>query len=235
VPVPGLWLDLVPQGSPLEPFSVTGAGQPAPAGVPGADQIGTPVRVDGDPFVLTADGLAFVPEFAYAVHTASDIGQQLPEVEVGTHGVDIATDETTLQPEDWPEDPLHPVGGEAWCLLMQPQSDTGAPVVQLATPTDESAVFDDETQQTVEVAPGRGAIVRTSTAGVLGRGTTYLVDSSGTAYALGVGEGESAEVVLSYLGYGGVEPAAVPPTWVEQLTPGPSLTRAAARRPPEGL
>ena len=67
-PVPGLWLDLVPRGGSLEPFSVEGAGSRVDTGVDGLDQVGSPLRVDGRPYVLSRDGLLPLSDFAYTIY-----------------------------------------------------------------------------------------------------------------------------------------------------------------------
>jgi hypothetical protein len=72
--------------------------------------------------------------------------------------------------------------------------------------------------------------VRATGSGVEDRGTTHLVDASGTRYPIG---GDIADT-LSRLGYGGVEPVPVPLAWVDLFAGGPELSRERAVQPVRG-
>ena len=211
-PAPGLWLDLVPTGSALEPFDVTGAGDTVDTGSPDLETVGTPVRLEGRGYVLGKAGLLPVSEFAYTLYRSSGPGANLPEQEVESSEVPklrtVNDADQQPYPLDWPQDDVSPFAAvDTPCLLMT-TSPTSPATVRLAAPTD--AESGDPAEQTSSpralgpgvtrsVASGHGALVQATSAGVIGSGTTFLVDATGTRYA--VGQKGSVSATLTALGY----------------------------------
>jgi len=230
-PVPGVWLDLLPLGSPLQPFRVEGSGAPAPVGEAGQASIGSVVNVGGRHYVLTRGGLGLLSDFAYAMYTSAGPGSHLREVDADTGeiaGVPSAGD--APYPQDWPTSPVSPSGSDASCVLMTTEEDE-APTVRLATPTSETALpSSTDGSRTVAVDSGAGAVFRATSGGVLDKGTVYLVDSTGTRYAVS----RPVPVLLARLGYGAVSPVAVPLPWADLFGDGPVLDAGRARRPAGG-
>jgi type VII secretion protein EccB len=242
-PAAGLWLDLVPTGSPLEPFGVKGEGGKADTGSSDLDTVGTPVRLEGRGYVLGKAGLLPVSEFAYTLYRSSGPGANLPEQKVDSSQVaklrTVNDPDQRPYPQDWPQDDVSPFAGvEAPCLLMT-TSPTSPATVRLAAPTDAES-SDPGAQATSpralgagltrNVASGHGALVQTTSAGVIGSGTTFLVDATGTRFA--VGQKGSVSATLTALGYQDVRPAPVPSSWMDVLGDGPALTSTAAARTP---
>ena len=228
-PVPGLWLDLITPGASLEPFTVRGAGDRMDTGVDGLDTVGAPVKVDGRPYVLSRDGLLPVSDFAYTLYRSSGPGAQIPEQQKESGDI---TELRTVNdagarpyPADWPESDVTPYdNGDAPCLLLT-TADESAPQVRLAAAPDDEVVPTGSTV-TRTVESGHGAVVEASAGGVIGAGTTFLVDATGTRYA--VGEKGAVTAAMTALGYADVEPATVPAPWMDLFGDGPELTPRAA-------
>ncbi len=228
--VPGQWLDLVDVGSPLEPFDVPGQGDRVDTGVPRLDRVGTPLRVGDRPYLLVKGGrLLELTPFAYQVYRSSGPGARFPELELA------ATEVTRLRtvtgasqdvfPRDWPEDEVSPfTAPDAPCVRLT-TGDDAAGYAELATATADG-VEASGSAMTRTVGAGLGAVVRSSTGGVVGAGTTVLVDSTGTRYALGTRGGEQS--AMAALGYGDVKPRAVPKAWLALFSDGPTLSTRAA-------
>ena len=86
-------------------------------------------------------------------------------------------------PRDWPEQAVTPFDrSDAPCLTLTTDRDKAA-TVQLAAPLSDSPVAGSGTVRTVE--SGHGALVQATSGGVIGSGTIFLVDSTGTRYAVG--------------------------------------------------
>ena len=230
-PVPGVWLDLLPLGSPLQPFRVEGTGAAAPVGSAGSASIGSVVNVDGRHYVLTQDGLALLSDFAYALYTSAGPGAQLPPVDVETGQVGgVPPVREDPYPDDWPRSSVTPSDSEASCVLLTTHEDD-VPTVRLASPVTEAAVPPSTgAVRSVEVDSGAGAVFRATSGGVLDRGTVYLVDSTGTRYAVG----RPVSVYLAKLGYGADSPVAVPLPWADLFGDGPLLAARPASQPAGG-
>ena len=242
-PAPGLWLDLIPTGSPLTPFPVKGQGGKVDTGSPELDTVGTPVRLEGRSYVLGREGLLPLSDFASTLYQSSGPGANLPEQEIESSEVPklrtVNDPDQSPFPRDWPEQDVSPFASvEAPCLLMT-TSPTSPATVRLAAPTDNEST-DPGAQVSSpraltagvarHVASGHGALVQATSAGVIGTGTTFLVDATGTRYA--VGQKGAVAAALTALGYQDVRPAPVPTSWMDVLGDGPALTSAAAARTP---
>ena len=231
-PVPGRWLDLTSPADDVAPFSVERAGARTNTGVDGLDTVGTPVRVDDRPYVLGAKGLVPLTEFAYAVYRSTGLGAQLDEVKVQSADVaDVPTASGSSRrpyPVSWPTDRVTPFATpSAPCLLMTTRDEKAA-TVELATAPAASEAISTGSTDTRSVDSGHGALVQGGSAGVIGAGTVFLVDATGTRYA--VGNGDQASGAMRALGYAGTTPAPVPPSWLELFADGPELTPQAAAR-----
>ena len=107
--VPGLWLDLITPGRAAEAVRARRrrATRPTP-GSTASTPIGTPVKVDGRPYVLGQEGLLPVSAFAYSLYRSSGTGAGLPEVQVRSGEVaNVRTvNDASAQPypTDWPEE-----------------------------------------------------------------------------------------------------------------------------------
>ena len=227
VDVPGTWLDLVEPGDPLIPFSVVGAGQRSRTGVSGLDTIGTPVRIGQQGYVLGTKGLLPLRPFAFKIYTSSGLGSDLRTVNATEGQLNVDTDRAAGDrpySTTWPEDlPSTYSQGDSPCLVLQTQDGAKATAV-LARTTDQDLLSRD-TARTQLVQSGHGAVVRATTAGVLDVGQVYLVDATGTRYAVGT-KGNPTDSLLR-LGYGKVTPRPVPQAWTELFGDGPALVSGA--------
>ena len=225
VEVSGLWLDLVPEGTALPGPQLAGEGRRVDTGVPGLNEAGTPVEVDGRTFVLSAEGkLLETTVFADLVYSArrQPVEKQFSEIQ------DLDTlpgDEA--YPEDWPEDAVTPYETPATPCVVMDSAEGEAPVVRLATVSD--TAYATSTDVTRNVSLRAGAVVRGVSANVLDAGPVYLVDGTGTSYAVGQ---NSDGAGLESLGYGDYVPRPVPATWMDLFAPGPQLSQADAAKQP---
>ncbi len=236
-PAPGVWVDLFPLGSPLQPFEVEGSGRPVPATIDAPSQvsrIGTPLLVDGRPFVVARDGLVALSEFDFAMYQSGGRGAVRP-VEVSAGDIaSMPTSEEEPAPVDWPDDavasyvPASDDTTASVCALLE-TSEGDAGKVSLATPVEGSAAVPGEQagSRSVDVDNGHGALVQANGGGVVTRGTVYVVDASGTRYPLGGTVDDTRE----RLGYGDVTPADVPLAWADLFPDGPELSREQAWQP----
>jgi type VII secretion protein EccB len=228
-PVPGVWLDLLPLGSPLRPFTVPGSGESASAraAVPGVVEIGSVVRVGDSTYVLMRHGLAPLGDFAAALYTSAGAGAGLPEIVVEPGRVaGVPTVEERPFPEDWPTRLVSASDAEVSCVVLA-TGEGEVPKVRLAEPVGAVALPTGDGSDDVRVDSGSGALFRAVSGGVLDRGTIYLVDSSGIRFAVGTPLGET----LDRLGYGGVAPVPVPQAWADLFSDGPVLDADHAARP----
>jgi type VII secretion protein EccB len=229
--VTGVWLDLVPPGTPLETFAIPGAGDRVDTGVPGLDTVGTPLSVDGRPYVLGPDGtLISLTPFAAAVYTSSGPGARLAGRAVEVTASEVATlrtdgDQESPYPEDWPVEEVEDYATpNVSCVRLDTEEDEVATVSLTAPSPGAPEVPSGQFSRTI--APGGGALVRVTSGGLLGVGRVFLIDSTGTRYAVGTKEDTAS--ALTSLGYGDVVPRPVPQPWTQLFQDGPALTRADA-------
>jgi hypothetical protein len=181
-----------------------------------------------------------VTDFAYTLYRSSGPGATLPEQQVEASDIPGLTtiDDPDARPfpEDWPEDDVQPFAEvESPCLMLS-TSESAPAVVRLAAP-----IRDTPTDSTSAEAPqpatagvthyvdsGHGALVQGTSGGVIGSGTTFLVDSTGTRYA--IGRKGAVDGTLTSLGYRDVRPVPVPAPWMDVLGDGPALTTSDASR-----
>ena len=227
--VPGSWLDLFPELDPLVPLTVPGDGEPyAGAGAQGA-RVGTVIEVgSGDGlqrFVLTREGLAQLSEVGWQLRQAASAQPAVQATQAELAAVPTAP---VPYPTTWPQQVPAPFEDASTCALLTAGTDE-SPQVELAAPGEDAGP---DGTGAVSVDSGHGALVR----GVTGSsqdGTVYLVDPTGTRFALDPGT-EGVEAVTGRLGYAAVTPTLVPQPWVEALGDGPALSTAAAQAVAEG-
>jgi type VII secretion protein EccB len=229
VAAPGAFVDLYTPGSALRwPVEdIPGLGEPLPAdvgGPGGATTVGQLVRnvdVGGAPAILTRAGAAPITEFAaalYSVQAPGGLGTALDLTNADL--ADVPNDTGAYAPESWPAT-LPGTTTEQPCAVLSTSTDGGARTTfATAEPSDE--IF---SGRRVAVAPGSGALVRSSSTGT-GAGPVYLVDQTATRFEITTPSRE----VLARLGYAEVEPAIVPAPWLAHLGDGPELNAEAARR-----
>ena len=216
------WLTLFSPGRTLAPITVAGAG----ASLTGSDlKVGAVVHPTGSAanqrYLVSADGeLAPMSPLAYQLYllgTGSTMGGQR-DVSPGEIS-SLPTAKSPAGSATWPTSTLHPLAGtEPTCAALIGSS------TQLATVTD--GVSLPSRSAGVRVANGAGALVRT---GPTGAGMLYLVDGTGTAFAVpGANSG-----LIARLGYTEAEVRQVPQAWIDFLPTGPALTVAGAGATPQ--
>jgi type VII secretion protein EccB len=222
VPVDGRWLNLFQPGATLAPITVAGAG----SAVSGSDlEVGSVVHptgtADDQRYLVTANGqLARLSPLAYQLYllgTGAKLG--------GARQVspaDIATLPTAKAPggsSNWPAAALVPSSdGSPECALL---SRTGGTTATVLAGIAKGATF----PTVAGVHATAGSLVRT---GPKGSGETYLVDQTGTAFAI---PGATSEI-LGRLGYAESDVAEVPQAWIDFLPSGPALTVSHAGSSP---
>ncbi|HET8604860.1 MAG TPA: type VII secretion protein EccB [Marmoricola sp.] len=218
--VPGQWLDLFALGSPLGPFRVPGQGRHVGTAVRGLDTVGTPVQVNGRPYVLGTRGhLLRLTDFAWTMYRSAGPGAVDPVQLSAGEATRLATAAGDRPyPEDWPEQDVSAYSSptEPCALLTRGQAPGGTLAVPRGTQATTSG-----SGIVRAVQAGHGALVRATTANVLDVGQVYLLDASGTSYAVGNKGGEQPAKVA--LGYADVTPVPVPQAWVDLFADGPQL------------
>lgn len=224
VPVTGLWLSLFFEGSPLEVPDLAATERQVDTGVAALRRVGTPVQLDSGTYVLDADGrLLPTSAFSHAV-----LQTEIPVVTIEGAGADQVPIEPSPQrpayPSDWPEDAVTPyTQPQAPCVRMDVGQRT-LPRLTLATASESDLLAEGDTIDR-DVLPGRGAVVRAVSGGVLDAGNVYLVDGAGTAFPVGADADGST---LPQLGYASYDPRPVPQAWLGVLGSGPALSTTAA-------
>ena len=169
-PVPGLWLDLVPEGSPLDVFTLPGAGSTLDTGVDGLDRVGTPVEVDGRPYVLGRKGLLPLSRFAYTVYGSSSaaVGSPVQKRPPTSRASRRHRPEGAALPRRLAAGHGEPVHrSDAPCLLLRTHADSAA-TVELAAPRSSAPLVAQGVTRAVQT--GHGALVQATSGGVIGSG-----------------------------------------------------------------
>ncbi len=243
VTVPGLWVDLFPEAEVIAPFDVPASGSSVETGVVGLVEIGQPVQIDGRPYlVLSRDELVALTDFAYAVYLSSGDWEGREDLEVSSAEVtdfDTVTDPGRRPyPDTWPESMVTPFSApDAPCARLTTSADTSDASAGDAPPTVELAlartdtVLPESRDVTRDVTVGTGAVVRAWNGGSLERGAAFLVDPTGTSYALG--RADTLEPTMAALGYAEVAPVPVPAAWIDLFADGPLLSPETASQSPD--
>ncbi len=222
VAVDGRWLNLFDTGAPLEPIVVPGAGGPV-AGT--TIEVGAVVHTSGTPeserYLMTPEGaLAKLSPLAYQLYllgTGVEMGsvQDVSPSDIRS----IPTAATGAGGEDWPEDAVSELAQDSQpCAVLQ-HDDQGAATTTLGTLAADTVLTDGA----VSVAVDGGALVRAARSGAGAIGMLYLIDATGTAFAIPDGDGAAAQ-----LGYAPEDIVAVPEAWIQFIPTGPALTAQAA-------
>lgn len=232
VTVPDAWLSLIPEGGPLDARGLGIAGLGRPAGLPGyaGALVGDLVERDGRTFAITSAGLVRLSPFADRVLRSTPLaGARLPKVLTPSSGAPFDTVGETFEGAQWPDDvPQGTVDpGSELCAVLDTARDE-APSVRLALARDGSDLAEAVAAGTspVEVASGRGALVRVGGFDSTSARAVYLVDERGRTYPL------AGKQEIINLGYADVPPLVVPDTWNRLFAPGPELSQSAALCPP---
>ena len=133
------------------------------------------------------------------------------------------SDTKDFVPADWPR-AIPRAATNVPCAVLETQDGKAASTHLALQPPDSPWVKPPNKEQ-VYVQPGRGALVRASSTATAG--PVSVVDQSGQSFTI---TDPSAET-LARLGYAGMTPRYVPPTWVAQLPAGPALSEAAVGAP----
>ncbi|RBY86113.1 type VII secretion protein EccB [Blastococcus sp. TF02A-26] len=243
------WLSGLPAGEPLQPEPVAGRGA-ASAAVAGAvvGQVRVVRSGDGAQYYqVAADRIVEITEVQAAVLLAA------PETAAQAYGGAVAealpltAAEANAAPREElpdavPTDP--PAAPPAMAEVVGPEDTvcagfsgaTATPSIAVGATVDTTGASPSPRQadagtvlaDLVVVAPGSGALVEARPSGEASRGALFLVTDEGWAYPV------PSEDAAARLGYGGVEPVAMPDQLVARVPTGPALTVTAAGAPALG-
>ena len=228
-PVEAAWLNLYPEGSPLAPFSVPQAGEPAGGGSDPLKDfvIGGVLEVDKDSevrrYLVTGAGqLAPLPEVAYRIYRLGEgIAAAEPKAAQLASVSSARIAQSRRVPADWPSRPGRAVSADQRICAQLVSPDEGSNPALGSIPVNPSA--DEPTQAPgVSVKGGSGALVRASSGGSLG--ATSIVTDLGVAFGVG-GEHDST---LAQLGYQRDSVHVIPAAWMSLIPAGVELSSAAA-------
>lgn len=228
LPVSGIFLNLFEEGAPLGLPEIPRDGEQVQTGLPDLRVVGTPVEVAGSSYVLGPDAtLISTSEFTDEVLQSSRRPVVLDSAQAAA--LESSPGES-VAPTSWPETvPTAYSQPQSPCVRMDLAPET-LPQVSLATPAS-ADMLPTLGEVSRRVSPGIGAVVRAISGGVLDSGAIYLVDGSGTSYAVGVdGDGSS----LAALGYAEQVPRPMPQPWLALFESGPALDPREANQPVTG-
>ena len=221
--VDGNWLNLFTEGADLEPIVVPNAGER----ITGTDlEIGSVVNPQGtDDLFLITNGAELAPlsPIAYQLYLLGT-GQTLGDAREASASVLAAL--PNAKPAggaDWPTDALTPLETDGNTCALLTHVDGEARTV-LATLRDDSR--EDDRKIGVVVERGHGSLVYT---GNPSSRFAYLVDESGTAYAIPAVDDD----VLARLGFTAKDLDQVTAPWLAFLAVGPALDKEAAMQTPK--
>lgn len=226
--VPGTWVDQFPLADDFAPLRVPEVRGDVPDAQAGLPAYGTKVLVpqpDGSDraYVRTRQGLSPLSELASALYDIG-AGPDTP-TPVRVTQAELSSLPTTdaLYPESWPTALPTRLDSAVACALLTTETQQ-LPVVTLAVPAAPASQPAERSDAVVD--PSHGALVRAVSGGVVNRGEVFLVDATGTMYALG----DPEPTVQAQLGYAAVSPAPVPLAFLNALRAGPELGPGAARQ-----
>lgn len=254
VQVSATWVNGVRAGPDLAVRAIPGFGERADYGVGRKRAVRVGQLFEADPgagvgtryYIAARDGLAIIPttveQLLVADPTKDPTGGDSPQVvKVPTAAIG-ATDRSDLKlvPDGFPEEPGQirqvTVGGgaggsPALCASYRQNQDNSVTTTThlttvAAVPAGRTAsrtVSGEQVQ--VVVPPGRAAVVRNLPHEGQPGGSRYLVTDQGAKFPVPPAQG-SATHVLDILGYGSVDPVAVPDGILGLLPSGPALDQA---------
>jgi hypothetical protein len=228
VEAPAAWLNLFAPGSELAGFQIPHAGEAAihQAEVEGREvRIGSVVRIAAGErtraYVVTENSeLAQLTTTAAALYEYGLTPEQQALAPVTAQGTQLQafTFSSELKyPPDWPEQIDEPLeSGAIACALT-----TGEPDVASAA---RLAVAKEPVEPGTRVEKGRGALIVPSDSATGTASYPFLVDHSGTAYAIP----RDPDTVLAQLGYSPENATYAPRAWIALFAAGPALDPEAA-------
>lgn len=220
------WLNLFDAGAPFTPLVVEGAGE----ALGGSTLfVGSAVHPQNSEkrFIVTQQAtLAPLSELAFQLYLLGT-GERGSVLEVTPAEIsDLPTDALPAGGADWPDEVLQPVEpGASVCAMLGHDKQSKLPTTTLAT------TFAPPTGTDATVAVGAGALVAAGGEGLQGVNEVYVVDQSGTSFAIP----DSSDDVLARLGYTTGNISVLTTAWMQFFASGPELTITAAGRTPDGI
>lgn len=230
-PVEATWLNLFPEGSPLAPFTIPQAGEPAGGGsdplkdfvIGGVLEVGEGTETRR--YLVTGAGqLTPLSEVAYRVYR---LGKGIAAAEpLPADFASVSSAEVTQSrrlPSDWPARPGKAVNAKHRVCAQLVATDAGPAVALGSVPVPANASANQPSEKPgVSVKGGSGALVRASSGGSVG--ATSIVTDLGVAFGIG---GEH-DATLAQLGYQHDAVHVVPAAWMSLVPAGVELSSDAA-------
>lgn len=239
------WLDALPQGPDLGPPAVPGIGGAGPVVAGAASTVGQLFQVSGGgAYVAYPDGLAPVSALQAALLAADPAlsaayagGQvralPLTAADAATAARSATTPARTAGLPSRAPTLLDTTAADlAVCASFTDAAGTAAPTVRTTTATPGTVsgtgsgpvdAFGGPVADSVDIPPGRGALVRALPGPGVTTGTLYLVTDLGLKFPLDSG-------AQSDLGLKSARPVVLPAAVVQLFRTGPTLSEAAAAR-----
>jgi type VII secretion protein EccB len=234
IPVAESWLQLFPEGGPLddEGLGIEGGGDPLPAapafdGYPTDARIGDYFRRSGRTYLITAEGPVVADPFALTVLQHTEFDGRRPQQVALDDDVDLTFHEPPYTAARWPVDVpegRRQLENSQACAVLD-AAPGRPPAVSLGLDPGPEARAE-RPGTVVEVTSGRGAVMRAADWTSATGGAPYLVDDRGISYRL------VDRTAVDNLGYGEIDWTVVPDVWLELFEPGVGLSRDAALCPP---
>jgi type VII secretion protein EccB len=232
IPAPNRWLGWIPEGVPLGPAEISGAGDPGPQVGGVAYPVGTVFRQRAESgteqvFVSRPEGLAPLSRTEFLLLEAA--GRRIVQVDTATVAAAPQSPDRSLTTR------LPDLAGARWadpagrvlCLRQQPvTAETYRSAVVFADGA--ATAVADKGRAGVRVRPGSGMVVLPVPApkgskGFWARPTPWFVSEAGVAYP--VPDAES----LAALKFGEAPPVPFPKDLLAELPQGPALSRDAVK------
>lgn len=224
---PDAWLDKVPDGKPLAPADIPGAGDPGSAVGGQKYPIGSvfqqrPGNGQDRTYVLRKDGLAQISATEFALLAASS---DQPPVDVSASDVVTAkaSSDTSLVGRLPDLDGKRSTDSGQACLLQQPSKTEVSSMVVTSADAGSSM-----SSTGAEMPPGSGMLAAKIPAPQEGKPVRYLIDDQGRKYRL------AGDDTVSALGFSGIPPTPVDESVLALLPSGPDLSRASVGAAQEG-
>ncbi|QAY72142.1 type VII secretion protein EccB [Agromyces protaetiae] len=224
VEVDGRWLDLFSPGAPLAPLEVAGAGDPVDGTSLSIGQVVHQIGAAADEryLVTEAGELAPISSLAYQLYLLGTGAVLGAEEEVSPADTEpLPNSDSPAGSADWPDAALRGLGADVTpCARLdtsgdEPKAVLGSTETELPAPS---------AGGTVAMEVGKGAVVLATGAGANSAGTHFVIDATGTAYAVPGGDLEP----LKRLGYDEADVTRVPSAWIAFFPSGPTLSPGAA-------
>lgn len=247
-PVTTAWINTLPSGPDIAAPDLPNAGSPAPSVAGQPAKVGQIYEVDNPAlntapsfYLMRSDGFsALTPVVASLILTDPSSGVGAQPIEIGPEALSTTpTSATDSTPEGYPAVSPRPVqisrgGSTRPCASFEvgasrPSTPTIRVVPRAETGTAAKPRSGSGTgAERITIPSTRGVLARDLPAPGVPGGTNYLITDLGVKYPL------ATPNVARVLGYGGVEPVAVPSALLSLLPSGPSLdpSTATVTQPP---